>query len=103
MHTLSDEKLRNIRAGLLAREAELRERLRRVREDPGSRVTTLPRAAPDATLETGNDEILQIERALERVEAGTYDLCERCGGRIGSERLRLVPYAAHCHRCAKET
>jgi RNA polymerase-binding transcription factor DksA len=115
MHTLTDETLRSIRAGLLDREAELRDRMRRVQNDLRREVTPLPRDAPDAAIVLENDEILQavdetargeikqIERALERVEAGTYGLCEECGKRIEAERLRAVPYAVHCRRCATDT
>jgi RNA polymerase-binding transcription factor DksA len=115
MHTLTDENLRSIRAGLLAREAELRDRMRRVQDDLRREVTPLPLDAPDAAIVLENDEILhavdetargeikQIERALERLEAGTYGLCEECGTRIEAERLRVVPYAVHCSHCATDT
>lgn len=43
----------------------------------------------------------EIERAMVRVERGTYGLCERCGKRIDAERLRIVPSAALCIECAK--
>ena len=42
----------------------------------------------------------QIERALERLETGTYGACETCGAKIESERLSVVPCAAVCRRCA---
>ena len=114
MHTLTDETLRSIRAVLLAREAELRDRVRRVEDDLRREVTPLPQDAPDAAVILENDEILQaveetargelrqIERALERLEAGTYGVCDECGKRIEEERLRAVSYAVHCRDCAAD-
>jgi DnaK suppressor protein len=37
-----------------------------------------------------------IDQALERIDEGTYGICERCGREIGVERLRVVPYATLC-------
>lgn len=42
-----------------------------------------------------------IEEALERVEAGTYGVCTRCGRDIPAERLELRPMAATCVPCAR--
>jgi RNA polymerase-binding protein DksA len=48
-------------------------------------------------------EILeQVEQALERLEAGQYGLCQRCGAAIDPQRLRAIPYASNCVRCAGE-
>lgn len=114
MHIGSDEKLRVTREGLLARGAELRDRVRRVHDDLRGKVAPLPRDAPDAAIVLENDEILhaidesarselvQIERALERLEAGTYGVCERCSEPIEAERLRVVPYAVRCRHCAPD-
>lgn len=44
----------------------------------------------------------QIEVALERIEDGTYGLCEECGGKIPKQRLTAVPYATMCVKCASE-
>lgn len=40
-----------------------------------------------------------IDRALEKMEIGTYGVCERCHEAIPKERLRALPYAALCVRC----
>jgi DnaK suppressor protein len=115
MHNITDDTLRSIREGLLARDTELRERIRRVQDDLRRQVTPLPRDAPDAAIVMENDEILQavdesarselrlIGRALERVEAGTYGTCEACGKRIDAARLRAIPYALNCQHCAADS
>lgn len=44
----------------------------------------------------------QIEVALERIEDGTYGLCEQCGTRIPKQRLNAIPYAVMCVKCASQ-
>jgi RNA polymerase-binding transcription factor DksA len=114
MHIKSDEDLRSIRAGLLAREAELHERMRLVEDDLRRQLTPLRRDASHVAAIMENDQVLQavdefarselkqIERALERLEAGTYGQCDECGGAISVERLRAVPYSTHCRNCAAD-
>lgn len=41
----------------------------------------------------------KIERALARIEDGTFGLCDECGEPIGIERLRVRPEATLCTRC----
>lgn len=38
----------------------------------------------------------EIEAALQRLEKGTYGLCELTGRPIGKERLKAVPWARYC-------
>jgi RNA polymerase-binding transcription factor DksA len=41
----------------------------------------------------------EIDRALEKVDLGTYGVCEKCGTNIPRERLKALPYAALCVQC----
>ena len=41
----------------------------------------------------------KIERALARIDEGTFGLCDECGEPIGLERLRVRPEATLCIRC----
>jgi RNA polymerase-binding protein DksA len=51
----------------------------------------------DEGLEEGAVQMLgQIERALAKLDDGTYGTCERCGREIGEERLRARPWALLC-------
>jgi YteA family regulatory protein len=43
-----------------------------------------------------------IERALKRIDEGTYGTCEKCGSEIPRERLSLVPQAATCAVCSRK-
>ena len=40
----------------------------------------------------------KIDRALERIDEGTYGLCERCGRPIEKARIKALPYATLCIR-----
>jgi RNA polymerase-binding transcription factor DksA len=46
--------------------------------------------------------IIRIDRALERIEAGTYGLCDGCGKRIDRRRLSHEPGVEFCLACQKE-
>jgi DnaK suppressor protein len=41
----------------------------------------------------------EIDKALAKVDAGTYGVCEKCGNPIPKERLKALPYAALCVQC----
>jgi RNA polymerase-binding transcription factor len=40
-----------------------------------------------------------IERALARLDDGTYGTCIRCGRPIAEARLEALPWAEHCIEC----
>jgi DnaK suppressor protein len=42
------------------------------------------------------DQLAEIERALGKLDDGTYGLCERCAGPISEARLEAVPTARFC-------
>jgi acetoin utilization protein AcuB len=42
-----------------------------------------------------------LDHALERAEAGALSRCEACGGQIPDARLRALPGATTCIRCAR--
>jgi RNA polymerase-binding transcription factor DksA len=45
-------------------------------------------------------ELRQIAAALQRVTAGNYGICTRCGADIGEDRLDVLPYTPFCRTCA---
>lgn len=45
------------------------------------------------------DLLIQNERAIERMDAGTYGICESCGKPIGKARLQAFPRATLCMPC----
>jgi len=46
--------------------------------------------------------VIQIDHALQRIKAGTYGLCTKCGQPISVARLKAVPFAESCVECAEE-
>lgn len=45
----------------------------------------------------------EIRAALQRIEEGTFGICERCEGPIGAKRLEAVPWARLCVACQAES
>jgi DnaK suppressor protein len=45
------------------------------------------------------DLMEQNERAIARIDAGTYGVCENCGKAIGKARLQAFPRATMCVPC----
>ncbi len=43
--------------------------------------------------------LASIERALDRLERGTFGACQSCGEQIHNERLIVLPYAEQCIDC----
>jgi DnaK suppressor protein len=46
--------------------------------------------------------IAKINEALQRIEDGTYGICEKCGKPISIERLKARPVTTLCIRCKKK-
>ena len=43
-----------------------------------------------------------LQRAMARLEAGSYGICERCGKPINPERLEVLPDTTICVACAQK-
>ena len=56
-----------------------------------------------ALVDIGSHTLEQIDAALERIEEGTYGLCEECKQPIAPERLEVLPFAAHCIDCQRKS
>jgi DnaK suppressor protein len=105
-----------IRVALAARRDELKEEY----DDTISEITELQRdrltdSAGDDQADTGTktfereqeislansilERVTQVERALERLDEGSYGWCERCGNPIPVERLAAFPSATLCVTC----
>ena len=44
-------------------------------------------------------EAEEIERAIEKIDNGTYGICEMCNKPIGVDRLKFLPYVTLCIKC----
>lgn len=98
---------------------ELRDEvLGKLAQEMGAKVDEDPRMSTISTMDMGdlsqldlNEDIdytllnMQIERlrevedALDRLEEGTYGICEDCGASIALERLKVLPFTTCCVRC----
>lgn len=47
-------------------------------------------------------KLTSIDQALERIEEGTYGICESCEGEITPERLKAMPFTRLCVQCQSE-
>jgi len=65
--------------------------------DVGS--TTFERDHEMSLANNARDMLAQIERALARIEDGSYGVCESCGNPIGKGRLQAFPRATLCVSC----
>ncbi len=45
-------------------------------------------------------KLADVDRALEKIDDGTYGYCDRCGAAIPDERLVARPWAVLCLRCS---
>jgi DnaK suppressor protein len=47
-------------------------------------------------------KIKQIDDALERMEEGSYGVCESCGLEIAEERIAAMPFTRLCRDCQQD-
>jgi len=65
--------------------------------DAGSK--TFEREQEMSLADNARDLLVQTERALSRLDDGTYGTCESCGQPIGKARLQAFPRATLCLTC----
>ncbi len=46
--------------------------------------------------------ITKVQEAIDRIDEGTFGICEECGDEIGEERLRARPVTTLCIECKEE-
>lgn len=100
---------------LIARRQELLDRVRNIENDLRREDDPLEKDAEEQSIQIENDDVLKalaeagrkeiagIERALARMDSGQYGTCARCGEAIAPARLRALPAAELCIRCAERT
>jgi DnaK suppressor protein len=66
-------------------------------QHPAEQATeTLERELDLGVLQSVESELMEVQAALERLEAGTYGICEICGKPIAEGRLEAMPAARYC-------
>ena len=111
----TEAELKEVRAELEAEVTSLRADLARAASEAAELLTDSVRDAGDDSADAGTkafereqelaltqnarDLLDQGERALARIDAGTYGVCESCGKPIGKARLMAFPWATLCVAC----
>jgi DnaK suppressor protein len=111
----TDAELKEVRSELESEAATLLADLARAASEIAERlVDSVPDAGDDsadagtkafereqelALTQNARDLLDQGERALARIDAGTYGVCESCGQPIGKARLLAFPRATLCVKC----
>jgi DnaK suppressor protein len=62
---------------------------------------TLDREIELTLEENARGTLALIERALSKLDDGTYGACDSCGREIGAERLEVTPWANLCIDCKR--
>ena len=93
-----------LRADIAKAESEIAERMGDAVADAGddpadAGAKTYQREHELALTHNSREFLAQNERALERIAAGTYGVCESCGEAIGKARLQAFPRATLCVQC----
>jgi len=111
----TDAELKQVRAELEAESVGLRADIAKADSDIAERLTDSVRDAGDDPADAGSKAferdlelaltqnarhlLEQGGRALARIDAGTYGVCESCGRAIGKARLLAFPRATLCVEC----
>jgi len=71
--------------------------------DPNDRATREEHLREELRLRDRDRKLAsKIQEALQRIDAGTFGLCETCGGQIDPARLRARPVTTQCIECKRE-
>ncbi len=110
---MDKETLEYFRRLLIKRMNELLAEAERTVTDMTDKIENFPDPADRATLESDRNFMLRIrdrerkligkiKAALERIDDGTFGICEECGEEIGLERLKARPVTTLCIECKKK-
>ena len=70
---------------------------KRVGEGTNEAISRIERVAQADVLAATLED---VDRALEKLDEGTYGICDRCGSLISEERLEARPWTSLCMACA---
>jgi DnaK suppressor protein len=68
--------------------------------DPEGATIAFERQHVASLLAQTREYLAEIDKALQRLDVGTYGLCENCGQSIAPDRLAARPTAPTCINCA---
>ncbi|PYQ52750.1 MAG: hypothetical protein DMF78_10650 [Acidobacteria bacterium] len=111
--TIEDRRYEVLSQMLTDRQAEIRNKLRSLREVLPSAVTQVKDAEEQsmeefvlgmdfALMEMESETLRKIDEALLRLSEGTYGVCSECDDAISEARLKALPFASLCRHCQEE-
>lgn len=65
--------------------------------------STAERGKVLALIDRLRNQLRDVERALKKIDQGTYGKCDSCGQEISPERLEALPYTTLCMTCKQKT
>jgi DnaK suppressor protein len=68
--------------------------------DPEGSTIAYEKAQTASLIAQAKSNLDDLDYALARLAAGSYSVCEGCGGQISSERLAALPAGRTCIECA---
>lgn len=68
--------------------------------DPEGATIAFERSQIGALVRQARLHLAEVDAAMQRLDAGTYGVCEGCTGAIGDARLEARPVARTCIDCA---
>ncbi|MFN3567469.1 MAG: RNA polymerase-binding protein DksA [Caldimicrobium sp.] len=109
---MEKEKLQQFKELLLKRKEEILKEVMDTLKEMEESGENLPDAVDQASRETNlalglrlrdrEQKLLKkIEKALQKIEEGTYGICEACGAEIDEKRLLARPEATLCIECKR--
>jgi DnaK suppressor protein len=63
---------------------------------------TAERSEAENLVASLRETLEEVERAIDKLDKGTYGLCEVCGQEIDPVRLEAMPAARRCINCASK-
>jgi DnaK suppressor protein len=98
--TMLLEQLATLRGGMVGRAEASAEHFPQA-EDPEAQESSA-RELEFALDARETAELIQVDAALSRIEAGTYGLCVDCGREIPAARLEATPDTIRCISCQEK-
>ena len=113
---IDDAKLAELRGALEEQRDNLRKEIAEQGGDPSSldaeidvernfadsAHSTAERARLLSVMKALRANLRWVDRALTKMDLGTYGTCERCGNPVGMDRLEALPWAILCIDCARK-
>jgi RNA polymerase-binding protein DksA len=65
--------------------------------------STAERGKVLALIDRLRTQLRDVERALKKIDQGTYGQCDNCGKEIPRERLEALPYTTLCVDCKQKS